>query len=60
VSEPKKDETAEERLKRERDFWHDAWVEQRLATGRAYWAGYEQAQAVMRRLLDDFPYTKKG
>ncbi len=60
MSDPKKPETELERLKRERDEWHDAWVEQRLATGRAYWQGYEQAQRVMRRLLDDFPYTKKA
>lgn len=30
-----------EKLKAERDFWHNAWQEQRAATGRAWWNGYK-------------------
>lgn len=60
MSDAKKPETELERLKRERDEWKEAWFRQREATGIAYWQGYEQAQVVMRRLLNDFPYTKKA
>lgn len=45
-------------LIKERDDWHDAWAKQRIATGKAYWEGYAQAQKVMLKLLNNFPYSK--
>jgi hypothetical protein len=30
-----------EELTKERDFWQAAYMEQRMATGRAWWQGYE-------------------
>jgi len=55
----KRPETPLERATRERDEWHDAWAQQRLATGRAYWDGYRTAIERVRLFLmpGNFPYT---
>lgn len=55
----REEESLVERLTRERDEWHKAWHDQREATGRAYWQGYNQAITVMARFLTAFPYTTK-
>jgi hypothetical protein len=48
-------------LTAERDSWKDAWLKQRLATGKAWWEGYRKAFTYCEVVPSPIPYleTKK-
>lgn len=45
----------------EKDSWKDAWIKQRLATGKAWWEGYRKAFTYCKDIPSPIPYleTKK-
>jgi hypothetical protein len=41
----------------DRDSWKDAWYQQRLHTGKAYWDGYREAAKFLG--VGEMPYVGK-
>ncbi len=48
------------RLKKDRDFWHDAWFEQRQSTGIAWWEGYRTGVEAVRAVPVPYEFTVSG